>query len=63
MDPFSGKEIAYERDGNAWRFYSVSDNLTDDGGTEGERPFELDFVVRFPPPDVEPFEPEQEESN
>jgi hypothetical protein len=62
VDPFSGREFAYERAGNAWMLYSFNENLTDDGGKPGEKAGDLDFVVRFPPSDVAPFEPKPKET-
>lgn len=59
-DPFSGREFQYAQREGAWRFYSVSDNFTDDGGQVGENQYEKDYVVRFPPPAIEPFEREEE---
>jgi len=61
VDPFSGREFAYERAANAWMLYSFNENLTDDGGKPGEKVGELDFVVRFPPSEVAPFEPKPKE--
>ena len=61
VDPFSGREFAYERAANAWMLYSFNDNLVDDGGKPGEKAADLDFVVRFPPSDVAPFEPKPKE--
>jgi hypothetical protein len=58
VDPFSGEEFIYQRTRDGWILYSVSDNQTDDGGKVGERPFDLDFVRRYPAAEVEPFAPE-----
>jgi tetratricopeptide (TPR) repeat protein len=61
IDPFSGKTFAYDHRDGAWRFYSFSENLEDDGGEEGEKRFVPDFVVRFPPKAVEAFTPKEDE--
>ena len=62
IDPFSGREFVYDADGAAWSFYSISDNLVDDGGQEGAKPYDLDYVVRFPPAAIEPFVQEDEDT-
>ncbi|MCB9850256.1 MAG: hypothetical protein H6817_06085 [Phycisphaerales bacterium] len=56
VDPFSGKQFVYDHRENAWRFYSVSENFTDDDGKTGDNDFKLDYVVRFPPEKVEAFQ-------
>jgi hypothetical protein len=33
LDPFSGKDFIYRREGEGWVLYSVGPNLKDDGGT------------------------------
>ncbi|MCB9866436.1 MAG: hypothetical protein H6816_07365 [Phycisphaerales bacterium] len=62
IDPFSGGPFVYDHRDGAWRIYSYSENLTDDNGKVGDKPFDLDYVVRFPPPAVEPFESESDEA-
>ena len=37
IDPFSGKEFIYRRVGNGFVFYSVGENLKDDGGKKGPK--------------------------
>ncbi len=56
IDPFSGDYFVYRRTEKGWLLYSFSDNLTDDGGIEGNRPFDKDHVIRFPPPKQKAFE-------
>ena len=55
IDPFSGEQYGYRPESQGWVLYSVGENMIDDGGQEGDRPWELDFVCRFPAPKVEPF--------
>lgn len=56
IDPFSGEQFVYRPDAKGWLMYSFSDNLTDDGGEEGDRRWKPDYVVRYPPEDPKPFE-------
>ncbi|UCG17311.1 MAG: hypothetical protein JSV19_04615 [Phycisphaerales bacterium] len=56
IDPFSGSQFVYKRDGTNWMFYSFSENEADDGGKMEDNPWKFDYVVRVPPPDVEPLE-------
>ena len=47
IDPFSGKELVYRREGDRYRLYSVDENGKDDGGRRrqpGEHPVEGDAV-------------------
>jgi len=57
IDPFSGKPFVYRRQGRSWVLYSLAENMVDDGGKTGDRPWRLDYVVRYPAPEREPFEP------
>ncbi len=57
IDPFSGDRLVYERQGRGWVLYSLGENMVDDGGKVGDRPWTLDYVVRYPAPAPEPFEP------
>ncbi len=61
IDPFSGRDFVYDHRERVWRFYSISENFADDGGQTGDRAFDLDFVVRFPPTAPAPFEPDGQE--
>ncbi|HUU82907.1 MAG TPA: hypothetical protein VM243_05320 [Phycisphaerae bacterium] len=56
IDPFSGNQYVYQPEGEGWMLYSVGENMVDDGGKEDERAWKLDYVCRFPAPDVKPFE-------
>ncbi len=60
IDPFSGKDFVYVRHDVGWSFYSFSDNLVDDRGAEGDKPFDLDYVVHYPPAEVEAYTPPNE---
>jgi hypothetical protein len=47
IDPFSGKELVYRREGDKYRLYSVDENGKDDGGRRrqpGEHPVEGNAV-------------------
>jgi len=63
IDPFSGKTFAYKHAGPAWRFYSFSENMVDDRGEEGANRFDMDYARRFPPAELEPFDPNSVDEN
>ena len=44
VDPFSGKDFVYKRQGDSFVLYSVASNLKDDGGKHGTKWEEDDFV-------------------
>ncbi|MCS6829639.1 MAG: hypothetical protein RMM08_02110 [Armatimonadota bacterium] len=49
IDPFSGKELVYKREGERYRLYSVGQDGKDDGGRlpqPGEYPEEGDTLPR-----------------
>ncbi|MHC4608834.1 MAG: hypothetical protein ACYS7M_00620 [Planctomycetota bacterium] len=48
VDPFSGNRFVYRPEGKSWLLYSFGQNLVDDGGRESEKPWELDYVCRYP---------------
>ncbi|MBN1513372.1 MAG: hypothetical protein JXB13_15250 [Phycisphaerae bacterium] len=58
IDPFSGREFVYRRDGTGWTLYSISENETDDGGKSPSfGSWKVDFVLQLPMPAPRPFEP------
>lgn len=58
IDPFSGKEFVYRREGSGWMLYSVGENETDDAGQSPEfGSWALDFVLQLPMPEPTPFRP------
>lgn len=61
IDPFSGEPLIYRRTSDGWQLYSVSLNLEDDGGIEGESWREADIVWTYPPLPLEPFKDSAEE--
>lgn len=63
IDPFSGREFAYERTADGWTIYSVGADGEDNDGKSGERWDEsgTDMVYAFPPKTVEPFVPEKDQ--
>jgi hypothetical protein len=48
IDPFSNKDLIYERLGDDFRLYTVADNLTDDGGKHNKKWEDGDYVF-WPP--------------
>jgi hypothetical protein len=44
VDPFSGQDFVYQRQGDSFTLYSVADNLEDDGGRHDPRWENGDFV-------------------
>lgn len=44
IDPFSGRDLVYKRQGDSFTLYSVASNLKDDGGKHGKKWEEGDFV-------------------
>ena len=45
VDPFSGKDYVYRKDGKGFIVYSLGENMKDDGGTEAPgKPDEGDIV-------------------
>jgi len=61
VDPFSGEPLIYRRTDDGWLLYSVSLNLVDDGGVEGESWRDADIVWTYPPDPVAPFNDSAEE--
>jgi len=55
IDPLSGSQFVYQLEGKGWLLYSLGENLVDDGGREGKRPWELDYVCRYPASERERF--------
>lgn len=53
VDPLSGSQFVYRPQAEGWLLYSFGENLIDDDGREGDRPWELDYVIRYPAPDRE----------
>lgn len=45
VDPFSGKEYVYRKEGKGFILYSLGDNLADDGGVENPRAPETSDIV------------------
>ena len=50
VDPFSGQDFVYQRQGESFTLYTVGDNLKDDGGRHDPRWADGDFVF-WPRPD------------
>jgi hypothetical protein len=61
IDPFSGAQFVYLPNGKSWKFYTLSTNEVDDGGDPGQRDWDLDYVIQFPPEPPEPFTPSENE--
>jgi hypothetical protein len=57
-DPFSTEGLTFRARDDGWVVYSLSTNLVDDGGQEGEKWDSLDIVYRFPPAPLPEFRSE-----